>query len=1806
MKPRIAILYGAALLGFFWASGIAHGDCNHNGISDDADLESGWSQDCNGNGRPDDCEVALVEFGISGSDLTFDGLPRSGATGDVNGDGIEDLAIRNRVGGVSLVTLFLGHPERIFSPLTFELGAETVVFFGAADFDLDGDVEFVGLKRGSAFVLDFRDGALTLVFEFPVPTTMKIVDVGDFNDDGLSDFVISGRFSRDVFVYLNRGDGSVEEPVVQSLGEGTSVALATGDLDGDGVADVVSANSDSEEVAVFFASQGALGEVTLYDLGQRPTRLSLVDLNQDDALDVIVVGAKRVSLFHNDGTGALVPQPDLRVLVGSLLVDDFNGDGSNDLLMTTSLRIFLFPNLGDGHFAGAQTLSNETHFLNSADLDDDGAPDLILTNSAPNRSQIFWNGGGAPILDFVPSTVEIGGPQPHFAALADFDRDGFSDVVTGNGADGSWTVLLNRRDGTFAPPITRPMGGRIAGCIRRSYFVAPGDFDGNGNIDVAMSPLCSRLVPVILNFGDHTEQVEYPVAAMSASVASADFDADGELDLVSVGRQSSEISILSGKGDGTFPQRRDVDIGGEAIFVLAIDLDRDDDPDLAIAKDIASEIVVLRNRGDGTFLPRDTYSVTGDPLALGAADLNADGKIDLFAGNDRSNEVSILLASGEGRFTRAKSIPIGRVSQSITAADMDGDGVLDIVTADRSNTTTVLFGLGNGEFTRQGTLSIGEEARSVLALDLEGDGDVDLIASNRKSSTVTILLNQVNEEQLAPDYLEQVCTALDFQGLSTASGDVRVERAGKYLVPAREDSMLLPTVFQNVRRFPLHIEFLRQAFPERFAGLGAREYRDLVERRASRQYFAGVISRTFSKQGLVYGFSVVTDVSDPGERLELAEVRRVYEKLASSFHLTPLGYLPETIEAREVAAGWTDPGFPVYGATESNVEYEPYTRAVGYGRVRLMDREGFDMANGLGQLSFQTIAVLDFAPRDIDGVVAAVITAQRQGELSHLSIRTARRGTPNAFVRDAREAFGTFDDQLVRLEVRDAEYTISETTVEEAEAFWAENRPVLEDLPSLDPDFEELSSLEEIAAMNLAGEEVVPRFGGKASNLARLQTVLTGPWKEYGEKGFAIPVRYYLEFLRNNHMPSGLDRTRDVSYEEFLTELFEDERFRADSQFRFSKLQDLREHMRDFGFVKPSLIEAVSSRITDVLGSPVTTQVRFRSSSNVEDAVEFNGAGLYDSTSGCAADDQDFDTSGPSRCDPTRNNERTIQRALKRVWSSLWNFRAHEERAFYGIPRSQTAMGILVNRSFLDESANGVAFTGNPFDAFDRRYVITAQAGEESVVSPEPGVVAEKSLLEVRDGVVVEIVRVTRSSLVPAGTDVLSDAQLEELGALMGHIDQEFSVQSGAHKRQSILLDLEFKFMPDGELAVKQIRPFLLPDGEFPTPVFELRIPAGTVVCGTFGVAGEGRGPGEELELKSTVHFRGGTFELPTDSRTFSLELIDEMRLGPERAILAAASPGRFEVERPQEGVGEYRFTFEKNFELPTGEELRFLFASPLTFEAEGEGEGEEIAGSTLTLDEDFFVRVAGRESFQLREGATTLVRYGDCDYHSLPAFRIEVRLEDGMTLELQERFDEVQADVSTGAAALTHAVVDLGVERRNVNDYWHLVYSAGRHNRSVDYWVVLEPPMHVPGVNGEVFVVAVKTRESRDFAEPEALYLDRNLDLLASVSVTSFERRAMTFSEPTFRRGDATADGLLDINDVRYLLDYLFGEAAVPLCHKSADANDDGRLHIGDAVAIALHLFGGRGPLSVPFGACVEDPTPDSLDCETYPACEG
>ena len=103
--------------------------------------------------------------------------------------------------------------------------------------------------------------------------------------------------------------------------------------------------------------------------------------------------------------------------------------------------------------------------------------------------------------------------------------------------------------------------------------------------------------------------------------------------------------------------------------------------------------------------------------------------------------------------------------------------------------------------------------------------------------------------------------------------------------------------------------------------------------------------------------------------------------------------------------------------------------------------------------------------------------------------------------------------------------------------------------------------------------------------------------------------------------------------------------------------------------------------------------IRFRSSSNVEDTEQFVGAGLYDSFSGCLADDLDDDTAGPCRCDPAEPKERGVFRAIRKVYASFYNDDAYLERLRHGIDEAQVGMGLLVHHSFPDEieRANGVA-----------------------------------------------------------------------------------------------------------------------------------------------------------------------------------------------------------------------------------------------------------------------------------------------------------------------------------------------------------------------------------------------------------------------------------------------------------------------------------------------------------------------------------
>jgi hypothetical protein len=307
-----------------------------------------------------------------------------------------------------------------------------------------------------------------------------------------------------------------------------------------------------------------------------------------------------------------------------------------------------------------------------------------------------------------------------------------------------------------------------------------------------------------------------------------------------------------------------------------------------------------------------------------------------------------------------------------------------------------------------------------------------------------------------------------------------------------------------------------------------------------------------------------------------------------------------------------------------------------------------------------------------------------------------------------------------------------------------------------------------------------------------------------------VPFAWYQGFLEAGTWTVDLgDGPAEHTFAETISAWLADDAFLTDAPVRRGRLAALREAMRGADdAMDPAFVDALAEQVRAVFGDE-TTMIRVRSSSNAEDSLYFSAAGLYDSFSGCLADDLDSDDLGPSLCDDEEDGEMPLSLAIRSTWSSLWNMEAFDERAWYGIDHASCAMGLLVNDRTDDERANAVLFTGNPTTDGDDRWLVNSQYGDLDVVAADPGVVPEKVLLTVDDGEVVEILRVAASSEVPPGEYVLDDLELGELGADGWEVLTLFPLDDEPPEGHEILLDTEWKLLRAGRFIVKQVRPYL-------------------------------------------------------------------------------------------------------------------------------------------------------------------------------------------------------------------------------------------------------------------------------------------------------------------------------------------------------------------------------------------------------------
>ncbi len=240
-------------------------------------------------------------------------------------------------------------------------------------------------------------------------------------------------------------------------------------------------------------------------------------------------------------------------------------------------------------------------------------------------------------------------------------------------------------------------------------------------------------------------QASYPVGAHPSFVITADFNGDGRLDLAVANAGSDSVSILLGKGDGTFGTASDFATGTQPSFLAVGDLNSDGKFDLVtVGSNATNTMSVLLGNGDGTFNAKTDFATGNIPRAVAVGDFNGDGKLDVAVANTQDATVSILLGNGDGTFGAKVDFPTGRAPEWIVVADFNGDGQADVATADGdASTASVLLGNGDGTLGPPTAFATDSAPLALVAADFRNLGKLDLATAN-VVSTISLLLGEGN------------------------------------------------------------------------------------------------------------------------------------------------------------------------------------------------------------------------------------------------------------------------------------------------------------------------------------------------------------------------------------------------------------------------------------------------------------------------------------------------------------------------------------------------------------------------------------------------------------------------------------------------------------------------------------------------------------------------------------------------------------------------------------------------------------------------------------------------------------------------------------------------------------------------------------------------------------------------------------------------------------------------------------------------------------------------------------------------------
>ena len=629
---------------------------------------------------------------------------------DFNGDGRADIATAAPFQGQ--IFLFYNQGGRQFQAVTNLPAWVGVRNLAAGDFDGDGRMDLAaggpknGLRQyrnlgGGVFQEITNVTSVDFFFQeqdkFPKPLyTLKPLRIAGSARDQL---IVTHAETNRVWTLAAGADGAL---AIQSsiTNRFASHSLGIGPIlspTNSGVNDLIAVHRDAGILAIHPGLPGGAGFgqsfTTNILVPGGPRAIQMVDLNGDGWNDLIIVERNFdsvLTLVNSNGVLTVATERPAGTSPREMLAIDLDDDGTPDLAVmnrrSADLSILLaYPQqagyrgvdhlyLVDGNVVG----------LAVQDFNHDGRDDVIQLHRASGDFSVRLSNADGTLGPPVFYTV---GNIPAAQVFVDVNGDRIADQVNANlgtiGVEqGSVSVRLGRADGTFSSEQRYWLPAGVEG---RLFALVPGDFDKDGNIDLAAGFLDSRIA-FFQGHGDGTFTFthQHPFVTQTRALVAGDFDGDGDLDLAGVG-VSGEMWVLENRGDffsnttltvQTFMPPTADSFGGRTI--------------IAVTNDAGTDLDLIVGSGKGAWLYRGGPGMTFEPAPIALAgtadpvsdvllaDLDGDNSKELVIACRGQDCLSVFTRNIYGDYALAEVVDIP-ASRFIATGDLDGDGKPDLI-----------------------------------------------------------------------------------------------------------------------------------------------------------------------------------------------------------------------------------------------------------------------------------------------------------------------------------------------------------------------------------------------------------------------------------------------------------------------------------------------------------------------------------------------------------------------------------------------------------------------------------------------------------------------------------------------------------------------------------------------------------------------------------------------------------------------------------------------------------------------------------------------------------------------------------------------------------------------------------------------------------------------------------------------------------------------------------------------------------------------------------------------------------------------